>query len=70
MFENRELRSIFGPKRDEVTGVLRKLHDEELYDLYSSPYCVGDKIEKNEIGGVCSSDGEGRGMYRVCGGET
>jgi hypothetical protein len=31
------LRRIFGPKRDEVTGEWRKLHNEELYDLYSSP---------------------------------
>jgi hypothetical protein len=33
--QNRELRRIFGPRRDEVTGVLRKLHNEELNDLYS-----------------------------------
>jgi hypothetical protein len=33
----RVLRRIFGPKRDEVTGEWRKLHNEELYDLYSSP---------------------------------
>jgi hypothetical protein len=33
MFENRVLRKIFGPKRDEVTGEWRKLHDEELRDL-------------------------------------
>jgi hypothetical protein len=33
VFENRVLRSIFGPKRDEVTGVRRKLHNEELNDL-------------------------------------
>jgi hypothetical protein len=37
VFENRVLRKIFGPKRDEVTGVWRKLHKEELNDLYSSP---------------------------------
>ena len=37
MFENRVLRRIFGPKRDEVTGEWRKLHSEELSDLYSSP---------------------------------
>ena len=37
MFENRVLRRIFGPKRDEVTGEWRKLHNEELSDLYSSP---------------------------------
>jgi hypothetical protein len=34
------LRRIFGPKRDEITGVWRKLHNEELYDLYSSPNIV------------------------------
>ena len=37
VFENRVLRRIFGPKRDEVTGEWRKLHSEELSDLYSSP---------------------------------
>jgi hypothetical protein len=37
MFENRVLRRIFGPKRDEVTGCWRKPHGEELHDLYSSP---------------------------------
>jgi hypothetical protein len=36
--ENRVLRRIFGPKRDEGTGEWRKLHTEELNDLYSSPY--------------------------------
>jgi hypothetical protein len=36
-FQNRLLRRIFGPKRDEVTGEWRKLHNEELNDLYSSP---------------------------------
>ena len=35
MFENRALRRVFGPKRDEVTGEWRKLHNEELNDLYS-----------------------------------
>jgi hypothetical protein len=37
VFENRVLRRIFGPKRDEVTGEWRKLHNEELHNLYSSP---------------------------------
>jgi hypothetical protein len=36
MFENRVLRRIFGPKRNEVTGDWRKLHNEELHNLYSS----------------------------------
>jgi len=39
-FENRGLRRIFGPKRDEVTGEWRKLHNEELNDLYCSPNIV------------------------------
>jgi hypothetical protein len=37
VFENRVLRRIFGPKKDEVTGEWRKLHNEELHNLYSSP---------------------------------
>ena len=40
MFKNRVLRKIFGPKRDEVTGQSRKLHTEELNDLYSSPNII------------------------------
>jgi hypothetical protein len=40
VFGNRVLRRIFGPKRDEVTGEWRKLHNEELYDLYSSPSII------------------------------
>jgi hypothetical protein len=40
VFENRALRRIFGPKRDDVTGELRKLHNEELRDLYSSPSII------------------------------
>jgi hypothetical protein len=40
VFENRVLRRIFGPKRDEVTGGWRKLHNEELHNLYSSPSVI------------------------------
>jgi hypothetical protein len=45
VFENRVLRRIFGPKRDEVTGEWRKLHSEELHILYSSPH----QIKENEV---------------------
>jgi hypothetical protein len=41
VFENRVLRRIFGPKRDEMTGSWRKLHNEELHGLYSSPRELG-----------------------------
>jgi hypothetical protein len=41
VFENRVLRRIFGPKRDEVTGGWRKLRNKELHGLYSSPSIVG-----------------------------
>jgi hypothetical protein len=40
VFENRVLRRIFGPKRNEVTGEWGKLHNEELHDLYSSPSII------------------------------
>ena len=51
MFENRVLRRVFGPKRAEVTGEWRKLHNEGLSDMYSYPNIVrGGKIEKNEMG--------------------
>jgi hypothetical protein len=57
------LRKIFGPKRNEVIGEWRKLHNKELHVLITH-YCAGDKIDK-EMSGACSSDGEGRGVYRV-----
>jgi hypothetical protein len=44
VFENRVLRRIFGPKRDEVMGEWRKLHNKELNDLYSSPSTECDKL--------------------------
>jgi hypothetical protein len=47
VFENRVLRRIFGPKRDEVTGEWRKLHNEELRDLYTSPSII--KIMKSRM---------------------
>jgi hypothetical protein len=56
VFENRLLR-IFGPNGDEVIGEWRKLHNGELNDLYFSPSIVRVTIEKNEMGGACSSYG-------------
>jgi hypothetical protein len=60
VLENRVLRRIFGPRRDEVTGEWSKLHNEELNDLYS-PNFSGDQIEKDEMARM----GERRGAYRV-----
>jgi len=66
VFENRVLRRIFGPRRDEVPREWRTLHNEELNDLYCSPNIVrAKKIEKNEMGGACSAYGERRGVYSV-----
>ena len=64
MFENRVLRRIFGPKRDEVTWEWRKLHNEEINDLYCSPNIVrviksrrmrwaGHVARMGERGGAC-----------------
>jgi hypothetical protein len=58
VFENRVLRRIFGPKRVEVTGEWRKLHNKELHDLYSSPSIIRIiKLEEDEMGGPCSTKG-------------
>jgi len=59
------LRRIFGAKKDDVIGEWRKLHNEELNDLYCSQYFSVYKSEKNEMGWTCSTYGESRGVYRV-----
>jgi hypothetical protein len=71
VFVNRVLRRVFGPKRDEVTGEWRKLHNEELSDpVLLTHYCAGGKIEKNEMGGARGAyGGEERGA-QGSGGET
>jgi hypothetical protein len=63
------LRSIFGPKRDEVTGEWRKLHNEELYDLYSSPTIVRVIKSSRVSWGACSSDRGGEWSVQGFGGE-
>ena len=66
MFENRVLRRVFGPKRDEVTGEWRKLHNEELSDLYSLPIIVRVvKSRRMRWAGHVARMGEGRGVHRV-----
>jgi hypothetical protein len=51
VFENRVLRRIFGPKRDDVTGEWRKLHNEELHNLYSSPDIIRQIESQGELCG-------------------
>jgi hypothetical protein len=49
---------IFGPKRDEETGGWRKLHNEELHNLYSSPSIIRyNQVKEDEMGWACSTDG-------------
>jgi len=63
------LRGIFGPRRDEVTGKWKKLHNKELNDLYSSPSIVRVIISRIWARHVASM-GERRGIYRGFCGET
>ena len=66
VFENRVLRKIFGPRRDEVTGEWRKLLNEELNDLYSSPNIVRvNNSRRMRWTGHVARMGERRGLYRV-----
>jgi hypothetical protein len=66
VFENRVLRRIFGPKRDEATGAWRRLHNEELNDLYSSPNIIRViKLRTLRWAGHVARMGEERGAYRI-----
>ena len=70
VFENRVLR-IFGPKRDGVTGEWRKLHNEELNDLYSSPSVLRViKSRRMRWAGHVACMEEGRGVHKVLVGKT
>jgi len=66
VFENRVLRKVFGLKRDEVTGEWRKLHNEELNDLYSLPNIVRVvKSRRMRWAGRAARMGEDRGVHRL-----
>jgi hypothetical protein len=62
------LRRVFGPKRDEVTGEWRKLHNEELNDLYSLPNIA--RVVKNEMGRAYGAYGGGESCVQGFGGEA
>jgi len=66
VFENMVLKKVFGPKRDEVTGEWRTLHNEELSNLYSLPYIVRVvKSRRMRLAEHVARMGKGRGVYRV-----
>jgi hypothetical protein len=66
VFENRVLRRIFGPKRDEVTGEWRKLHNEELHNMYSSQDVIRQvKSRRMRWAGHVARMGEERKVYKV-----
>jgi hypothetical protein len=65
VFENRVLRKIFGPKRDEVTGEWRKLHNEELHDLYSSPSIITIMKSRRMRWAGHARMGEKRNVHRL-----
>jgi hypothetical protein len=66
VFENRALRRTFGPRRDEVKGQRRKLHNGELHNLYSPPNIIRQvKSRRLRWAGHVARMGEGRNVYRV-----
>jgi hypothetical protein len=65
VFENRVLRRIFGPKRDEETGGWRKLHNEEVHKLYSSPSIIGIIMSRMRWAGHLARMGEKRNAYSI-----
>jgi hypothetical protein len=71
VFENWVLRRVFGPKRDEVTGEWRKLHNDKLSDLYFLPHIVWVvKSRRMRWAGNVARMGERRGVHRILVEET
>jgi hypothetical protein len=71
VFENRVLRRVFGPSRDEVTGEWRKLHSEELNNLYFLPNIVRVvKLRRMRWAGHVARVGKERAVYRVLVGKS
>jgi hypothetical protein len=71
VFENRVLRRIFGPKRDGVKGGWRKLHNEELHNLYYSPSIIRIiKSWRMRWAGHVARMGEKRNVYRLLAGKA
>jgi hypothetical protein len=70
VFENKVLRRLVGPKKDEVTGEWRKLHNEELHDLYSSPSIIRIiKAKRMKWVGHVERMGKKRNAYRLLAGK-
>jgi hypothetical protein len=69
VFENRVHRRIFGPKRDEMTVEWRKLHSDELHNLYSSPDIIR-QVKANEVGWACGTHGRGEKSVQGFGGKA
>jgi hypothetical protein len=66
VFENRVPRAIIGPRRDEVTGDWKKLHSEDLHNLYSSPNIITMiKTRRMRWAGHVARTGEPRNAYRI-----
>jgi hypothetical protein len=70
VFENRVLRGILGPKRDEVTGERRKLHSGELHNLYSSPDIIRQIKSRRMRWGACGTHGRGEESVQGFGGKA